>query len=455
MKRLRHVVWFVPAIWLAAALLVIRPGALEYRFNVQVAESTITVWHFAAAVYDPGDIAAFALRGANASLGRVPGRADEPPEEWPKELVQRLDGPEPPLAEKYYLEYPPATLLIFRLGFLTPCPMPAAVADSQQYGIAHHLPREDKPDELRVWSRFHGSAVTHLVLMTAMLYGLMLVLRRSYEPGVEAGPIWLCVLPAAVFFSLNRFDVVPALFTALAFLGIGRKQFALLSGAALAAGVLLKVYPVLFVPIILRHLGVRNGATWLAGFAGMILIGVGVSTAILGWEPTVRPILVQLSRPLEERSWTLYGRLLPMELGHMKNVRLGLLAVAALGLVATRPKDLDSVLRRCSVLLLVFISLAVFWSPQWVIWFLPMVVPLAARARWIAFVCVGLDLVNYLEFPVLFWILWDAQDWSWKWLGETLIFTRAAMWLALGAGLLWAEFRPRSPERCPTPSPSA
>ena len=247
---------------------------------------------------------------------------------------------------------------------------------------------------------------------------------------------------------------IAALATALAFACLGRNRFAT-SGAFLAAGVLSKIYPVLFVPIILRHLGVRNGAKWLAGFAGMMLLGVGVSWATLGWEPTVRPVLVQLARPLEEKSWTLYGLMLPMELGHMKNARLAILAAVGLALVLTRPKDLHAVLRRCSVLLLVFISLAVFWSPQWVVWFLPMVVPLAARARWLTLTCVAIDAINYLQFPVLFWIVWDEthRERSMS-IAEVMIYIRASLWFGLAVGLLWCEFRPRSPERCPTPAPS-
>jgi hypothetical protein len=166
-------------------------------------------------------------------------------------------------------------------------------------------------------------------------------------------------------------------------------------------------------------------------------------------------VLVQLARPLEPKSWTLYGRVLPLELGHAKNARLAILAGAGLALVLTRPKNLHGVLRRCSVLLLVFISLAVFWSPQWVVWFLPLVVPLAARRRWLVINCVAIDAMNYLQFPVLFWIVWDdAQMEMWKSVAETMIYVRAVLWTVLAAGLLWCEFKLRSPKRCPVPAPS-
>ena len=425
----------VPILWLIALLSVMQPGTLNIRHNV--------AFEFSRLVYDPDDITAFVLRGANASMGRLPGRTEEPKQNDQKDIERALDAAPQPLAEKYYLEYPSATLVLFRLGFPTPCDMPAAVADAHQFGIARFLPRNEA--ESHIWSKFQFAAIVHVVLMTLALLALLVVLRRGYEPsqaGMPGPPIWLAVLPAAVFFSLNRFDIVPALATALAFACLGRKRDAW-SGAFLALGVLLKLYPVLFVPIVLRHLGPARGAKWLAGFTATILLGIGLSTAILGWEPTVRPILVQLARPLEEKSWTLYGRVLPVELAHSSTARLAILGAVGLALLINRPPDLSSVLRRCSIILLVFISLAVFWSPQWVVWFLPMLVPLAARHRWIVPLAVLLDLLNYFQFPVLFWILWNHFEAnSLKPLTEVLIFVRAGLWLGLACGLSWRELRP-------------
>jgi hypothetical protein len=434
MTRLRRY-WLlaVPVIWLGVLILVMRPGALDIRENVR--------FEFSLLFYDPADIAAFVLRGANASMGREPGRRDEPKWDEPEDIAARLNAPPLPLADKYYLEYPSATLALFRLGFPQPCEMPAAVADSHRYGVAHFEPRNES--ERRIWSKFHTAAVIHVVLMAAALIGLMLVLLRGYEPGQPPGAVWLAALPGAVFFALNRFDIVPALATALAFACLGRGRPGR-SGVWMAAGVLLKVYPVLFVPIVLRYLGPKRGAIWLAGFAGTLLAGVGLSWAVLGWEPTIRPVLVQLSRPLEETSWTLYGRLLPMELGHMKNARLGILAAFGLVLVLTRPAGLAGVLRRCAILLTVFVALAVFWSPQWIVWYLPLIVPLTARHRWLIIAAALLDLINYFEFPVLFSILWSLYDG--KALREftgSLIFVRAGLWLWLAGGLARCDWRSR------------
>src|SRR5207253_1601165 len=111
-----------------------------------------------------------------------------------------------------------------------------------------------------------------------------------------------------------------------------------------------------------------------------------------------------------------------------------------------RPPTVASVLRRCGIVLVVFVNLAVFWSPQWILWFLPIVVPLAGRRWWPIVVTIGLDLVNYLTFPIRNW-LWvppeddpARQEWF-NWTGDALLYTRVGLWVLLLLGCIWDEFR--------------
>ena len=64
-------------------------------------------------------------------------------------------------------------------GFTRWCDMPAAVADTHQFALAHHIPRNE--DERRLWSKFHMAVVIHTTIMTAALLGLQrkLVSRRG------------------------------------------------------------------------------------------------------------------------------------------------------------------------------------------------------------------------------------------------------------------------------------
>src|SRR5262249_40161761 len=85
--------------------------------------------------------------------------------------------------------------------------------------------------------------------------------------------------------------------------------------------------------------------------------------------------------------------------------RLGALGVTATALLYTPIPDLTSLLRRSAVLLLVFVSLAVFFSPQWIVWFVPLLAPLVRTDRRLARSVISLDLIMYLTFPIWFWML--------------------------------------------------
>jgi hypothetical protein len=243
---------------------------------------------------------------------------------------------------------------------------------------------------------------------------------------------------------------LPALATALSFYCLARGWRGW-SGAWLAVGVLLKLYPVLFILVVLRYLGPRDGLRWLAGFSVPVVAAVGLSLLLLDQEGTLGPLRVQLTRPLEESSWTLYGRLLPLELGRGALGRQLILVLAILAVAATRPRDIAAVLRRSGVVLVVFVTLAVFWSPQWFVWFLPLVVPLARNRRAYLFPAIALDLLNYYTFPILFWIHWqnlpvDVREV----LAEGLIYLRALVWFGLAAMFVRDEVASRrvdDPER--------
>jgi hypothetical protein len=107
--------------------------------------------------------------------------------------------------------------------------------------------------------------------------------------------------------------------------------------------------------------------------------------------------------------------------------------------------DLRAVLRRCALVLIVFAMLAVFWSPQWILWFLPLTVPLATR-RAVAVAVVVLDLVNYFSFPILFWILYSGlveqgmRDVGAA-LGTLFVYVRGATWAGLAVVLLFDAYK--------------
>ncbi len=426
----------VPAIGLLLAWAATAPDALAARSRL------------AYLAYDPADLGAFAQRGANAAT-RLPGRTAEPRLLGPGRFAEALDGPPPDLSPRFFLEYPLPALALFRLEAwavgLTG--LPAAAADAFHTDVAHHLPRTDT--EREAWGRLRNVSRLHITLMAAALVALILVLR----PGPAA---WLLVLPGAVYFSLFRYDVLPALATAVAFRCVDRKRWGW-AGVWLAVGVGLKLYPVLFLPVLLRlagfrfvprraseeeyprsRVGVRTKSGRLtAGFIVTLALLAASSVAAVGVEGAFAPLRVQLGREPELDGWTLYGRLLPTALADSSAGRLGLLAAVVLACCWTRPADPDAARRRCGLILLAFTQLAVFWSPQWLVWFLPLAVPLAARERRTAWAVAAVDVTGYLSFPVLFHLVWGNLPAEWRPpVVEGMIGLRTLAWGWLGWRLL-------------------
>src|SRR5262249_53535576 len=159
-----------------------------------------------------------------------------------------------------------------------------------------------------------------------------------------SGPIWLLVLPGALYFSLDRFDVVPALLVTLSLASLGRRRL-VASAFLLGAATMVKVYPVLLAPLFFRFLSAerRPCLLWTGTYFGTILALFLPPVLAWGWEPTWAPYHFQLSRP-PEFGWTVYGIVLPSSWA--KNtiagglIRMGSIALVGLALIWQRPDDL-------------------------------------------------------------------------------------------------------------------
>ena len=89
-------------------------------------------------------------------------------------------------------------------------------------------------------------------------------------------------------------------------------------------------------------------------------------------------------------------------------------------------------------MLLLFLSLQVFYSPQWLLWLLPLLVPLAAGNRWLFGLVVAFDLVTYFTFPVVY----DAGvAFLVSVLAGALVFARMGLTLGLFGVLARKEYQ--------------
>lgn len=418
----RWLLFLVPPVYLACLF------ALQPADHLGPADAAPRLSLF---LYDDYDMTALALRGLNHLEPRRPGRTDAPPkvsaEAFPQALADRSRALEP----RYFLEYPHAVLWLTGFGFTGANPVtPPAVFDGCHNNVVEHVPGNAEEQDL--WDRLRHATRVYRVLMTVALLLLIAVLLTD-----RTGPVLLLLLPGALFFAVNRFDVLPALLAACGFALLGRR-WVVLSAVCLGAATMVKVYPVLLAPLVIRYLSEnrRAAVNWTVAYASTL--GAFLLPALIAsdWEAVLGPYRYQLTRPPEFK-WTLYGYVLPRYLGASDALgsafRLGSVLVVLGLLLRRRPTDLDDLLRRGATVLLVFVALQVFYSPQWILWLLPLLVPLAERRRQLIPLLIALDLVSYFS---LVSVLPGSPLWPALRVG--LIVARAG----LLAGLGWVIWQP-------------
>lgn len=386
-------------------------------------------------IYDDYDGACMALRGLNSIRGRVPSQVEHPPWLKPAEFDQALDSPVV-LKPGYYLEYPHATLLVFRLGYLLvpdigTRPIPPAVLDNSHHCLVEHRPRTEA--ESTLWRDFRTALRTYTVLMAGCLLLMMALVARGYEPGgILSGPAWLFILPAALYFALMRFDVLPALLVAASLFTLGRRWL-VASAVLLGLGTMVKVYPVFLAPIIFRYLydERRSAVAWAIAYLAT-MIGIFLTTAaVFDWSLALLPYRIQLARGLES-NMTLYGYILPVELGAStwlgKSFRLGSVVLAIVAMTWQRPRSVADLLRRGATVVLVFLAVQVFYSPQWLLWLLPLLAPLNYGNRLVLAGIIALDVITYLSFPI-------GADFGTRWGDAVLVLLRLAVWIGIALAI--------------------
>jgi hypothetical protein len=166
-----------------------------------------------------------------------------------------------------------------------------------------------------------------------------------------------------------------------------------------------------------------------------------------GWDAFWAPYKFQLDRrpfPPTIYRYILADRLEEQTMG-AKAFRLGSVLVTILAASLYRPPTWESLLRRGAIVLLVFLALAVFYSPQWIIWLSPLLIPLARRDWKLVALIIALDLLTFTTFPLVMGTQTPEAHWLWG----PLVYVRFAILGLLGAALVWAELRPPVPAMAP------
>lgn len=310
-------------------------------------------------------------------------------------------------------EYPQAATYFFALPYMImgfPGPL-----DTRLIGELENFVNSDIPLNANAQSAPHlrnklfmrYSFIFSLLMVPFLFFSILLVYKLRPDRKHLA---LLMLLPAGLYFTHNRFDIIPAFLGLLSIYLVSRNRFKS-SASVIAVGFLTKWYLVLLLPVFLTYYHtLRRKINWSMVLVFLIVCSIILLPVLLsgGLKGLLAPYITQLSRSTNQPSlFFLISRFLDRGFG--VDIDNPFFAVLALLLqfsviplcVTSRVDSVDKVIRWSALSMLVFIIFARINSPQWILWINPLLIIIAAR-RFDVIGIVLLDLLSYLQFPVLF-----------------------------------------------------
>lgn len=247
------------------------------------------------------------------------------------------------------------------------------------------------------------------------MMALCLAALVALAAGLRKDRRWLAfllLLPASLYFTQNRFDVLPAfmVLASLAVLQYGRYQ-----GAFILLGVAtgIKWYALVLLPVYAAFLYQTNRRSLYpaaVSYGATIAIIFLPTLFIIGLDGFLVPYNFHLTRTMNSESLlhlmtvTLSRAGFPREMLEPLFLKIFLIlqfAVAPLCFFA-RIDSGEKVLRWSAISVLCFMLFAKFYSPQWILWISPLLILLCRTKMEIAGIIV-FDLVTYLYFPLIYY----------------------------------------------------
>lgn len=222
--------------------------------------------------------------------------------------------------------------------------------------------------------------------------------------GLKALGLWL--VPSAVYFSCVRFDIYPAAASLLALLAF-RENRVLRGAFWFGLAIALKGYALFALPAllvyVLRNRGWRTALIATVLCLGPMMLGNLAVLSYGGWEGMLSPYRFHARRVnFGESTYDALYYLLafcfdgPPVLGGTGPVLVQL--ACALGAAALRPKSFAELVHACLLGMLGFMSFSVFYSPQYILWLLP--VAAFSEDRTVRRLAIAGAWLTFLYYPI-------------------------------------------------------
>lgn len=305
---------------------------------------------------------------------------------------------------------------------------------------------------------FSSPNTLSLAWVLAMLMLDLIVLLMLRNQGERSAIVWVIAGAALGPVLWLRYDLIVAACVLAAV--TNRHSRPLLSALLLSMAVLLKLWPIILAAALLPG---SKWKPWLTGFSSATLAGVLLTVAALGWEGLIAPLRYQAERGIQleslaatpvllastnsdpEAVWEFAYRAYHLRTDFLWVEVSGFLvtAVACLTiLILTYRRQDDFATRVVGSAFLAVIAVAanMVFSPQYVIWFLPLValaVHVARLSRLVDVLITAIALLTQLIWPWLYREVVYLEP-----SGLALLSMRNAGVAALALLLLWTLARP-------------
>jgi hypothetical protein len=258
--------------------------------------------------------------------------------------------------------------------------------------------------------------------MLAFLFGTVAILYNMLTE--RKWLAFLMLLPASLYFTYNRFDILPAFLCLLSllFLKQGKKVWAVI---VLAVATLTKWYPILLLPVYLSYDSMaqrRINWSMILAFGLTCLLIVTPTLLTGGLFALLVPYRFHVGRGADVSS--LVGMVLYLlELyrvtppgGPWWFIIFSILQmVIAPFSLFDRVDSFDKVVHWCILVLAPFLLFSRIYSPQWLLWLMPLLILSARTRKDIALIFIY-DISTYLAFPVT-WDFFGHLSWQMKLMG--------------------------------------
>jgi len=218
---------------------------------------------------------------------------------------------------------------------------------------------------------------------------------------------FLMLLPGTLYFTLNRYDILPAFLSLLSLWSLRKEKYTL-SGVILGAAALSKWYPALFLPVFLSYrFAQTRKIDWKLASAFVLTCLVIVLPTLIGGglEALLYPYRLHAGRSMEQVALpVLLDSLLRLVGAHFPSVGFTVLLILqvlpALVSLFVKIERFEDVVRWTVIVTAAFIIFSRIYSPQWLLWVIPLYILVAENAVDTAII-VAYNLVTYVNFPLV------------------------------------------------------